>query len=105
MYKIEVAVNKEYTTEVEKFLKEKSIHYERIVRKGLDFPLVFMILSLTLNVVMLIYDFYREKRSKNENIQINMTVNGVGINLVEIHPEQIDKKIKEIEDRLKKLEE
>ena len=105
MYKIELEVNKEYVTAVEKFLDEKSIQYERIVRKALDFPELIRIAAQSLTMIKSIYDFFREKRNKNENIQINIYVNDININLMEIHPEEIGKKIKEIEDKLKKLEE
>jgi len=104
MYKIDVEVNKEYVTALQKFLDEKNVQYDRVVRKALDFPELIMIAAPSLTVVKLIYDFFREKRNKNERIQININVNvnDININLMEIHPEEIDKKIKEIEDKLKK---
>lgn len=104
MYKIDVEVNKEYVTALQKFFDEKTVQYDRVVRKALDFPELIMIAAPSLTVVKLIYDFFREKRNKNERIQINIdvSVNDINMNLMEIHPEEIDKKIKEIEDKLKK---
>jgi len=102
MYKIKVEVNKDYVAVVEKFLDEKSIKYERVVRKALDFPELIVITTELLMVIKWLYDLFTERKNKNEDIRININANDININFVEIRPEEIDRKIREVETKQEK---
>ena len=100
MYKINVEVNHAYKLDIKEFLDTQGIKNVLEVKKYAAEALQLITITATsLSIIKTLYDFYKEMRKKKADIEINIIVNNITINFKDMPPQEIEAKIKEIENK------
>ena len=94
LYRVEIQGKAKDVAEINDILKENGIETKLLIRMALDLPIIIMILTLGVEALNLIYNWYKDSKKRGIKVKIILK-NGTILDLDSHTAEDIKLKLKE----------